>query len=35
VELSPPHDRDGQTAALAALTVWQVLRGLATRENDG
>jgi formiminoglutamase len=35
VELSPPHDRDGQTAALAALTVWQVLRGLATREDDG
>jgi len=34
VELSPPHDRDGQTAALAALTVWQLLRGLATR-GDG
>lgn len=31
VELSPPHDRDGQTARLAALTVWQLLRGLATR----
>lgn len=31
VELSPPLDRDGQTARLAALTVWQILRGLATR----
>ena len=31
VELSPPHDQDGQTARLAALTVWQILRGLATR----
>ena len=32
VELSPPHDRDGQTAALAALTVWWALRGLAERD---
>ena len=32
VELSPPHDRDGQTAALAALTVWHLLRGLAARD---
>ena len=31
VELSPPLDRDGQTARLAALTVWHVLRGLAGR----
>jgi formiminoglutamase len=31
VELSPPHDQDGQTARLAALTVWQILRGVATR----
>ena len=31
VELNPAVDRDGQTARLAALTVWQVLRGLATR----
>ncbi len=31
VELSPPHDADGRTATLAALTVWHVLRGLAQR----
>jgi formiminoglutamase len=31
VELSPPHDRDGQTARLAALTAWHLLRGLAAR----
>ena len=31
VELSPPLDRDGQTARLAALTVLHVLRGLAGR----
>ncbi len=31
VELSPPHDRDGQTAALAALTVWWILKGVAER----
>jgi formiminoglutamase len=30
-ELNPVHDRDGQTARLAALTVWHVLRGLAGR----
>ena len=33
VELSPPLDRDGQTARLAALTVWHVLRGLAGRRE--
>jgi formiminoglutamase len=31
VELSPPLDRDAQTARLAAVTVWHILRGLATR----
>lgn len=31
VELCPPLDRDGQTARLAALTAWEVLRGLAQR----
>ena len=31
VELSPPHDVGGRTAALAALTVWHMLRGLAQR----
>ncbi len=31
VELNPTYDRDGQTARLAALTVWQVLRGLCQR----
>jgi formiminoglutamase len=31
VELNPPVDRDGQTARLAALTVWWVLRGCAER----
>ena len=33
VELSPPHDADGRTARLAALTVWHVLRGLAARDG--
>ncbi len=33
VELSPPHDASGQTATLAALTVWHLLRGLARREH--
>jgi formiminoglutamase len=33
VEMNPNYDRDGQTARLAALTVWQVLRGLAERGN--
>lgn len=32
VELAPPLDHDGQTARLAAVTVWQILRGLATRD---
>ncbi|MBA2627011.1 MAG: arginase family protein, partial [Gemmatimonadales bacterium] len=33
VELCPPHDRDGQTARLAALTVWHLLRGFAARQS--
>jgi formiminoglutamase len=31
VEVNPVLDRDGQTARLAALTVWHLLRGLAAR----
>ena len=31
VELNPRLDRDGQTARLAALTVWQLLRGYSER----
>jgi formiminoglutamase len=31
VELNPRFDRDGQTARLAALTVWWLLRGRAER----
>lgn len=31
VELNPSVDRDGQTARLAALTVWWLLRGMAER----
>jgi formiminoglutamase len=31
VELNPEVDRDGQTARLAALTVWWLLRGRAER----
>ena len=31
VELSPRLDRDAQTARLAARTVWELLRGLASR----
>lgn len=31
VELNPQFDVDGQTARLAALTVWWVLRGCAER----
>jgi formiminoglutamase len=31
VELCPRLDRDEQTARLAALTVWEILRGLAAR----
>lgn len=31
VEMNPRLDRDGQTAKLAAYTVWQVMRGLAER----
>lgn len=31
VEMNPTHDRDGQTARLAAMTIWNVLRGLAAR----
>jgi formiminoglutamase len=33
VELNPGLDRDGQTARLAARTVWELLRGLAARES--
>jgi len=29
VELNPHFDRDAQTARLAALTVWHILRGLS------
>jgi formiminoglutamase len=32
VEVNPNYDRDGQTARLAALTVWHILRGLASRK---
>jgi formiminoglutamase len=31
VELNPEVDRDGQTAALAALTVWYLLKGVSDR----
>lgn len=31
VELNPAVDRDGQTARLAALTIWWLLRGRAGR----
>ncbi len=31
VELNPRYDEGGRTAALAALTVWHLLRGLASR----
>jgi formiminoglutamase len=31
VETNPAFDRDGQTARLAALTVWWIMRGLASR----
>ena len=31
VELNPAVDRDGQTARLAALTVWWLLRGRSER----
>jgi arginase family enzyme len=31
VELNPAADRDDQTARLAAITVWRMLRGLADR----
>jgi len=30
-ELCPAHDEGGRTARLAALTAWEVLRGLAAR----
>ena len=35
VELNPLHDADGRPAALAALTVWHVFRGLAARVSGG
>jgi Arginase family len=31
VELNPAYDLDGRTARLAALTVWRLLRGVASR----
>lgn len=31
VELCPPHDADGRSARLAALTLWRVLHGLLQR----
>jgi formiminoglutamase len=31
VEMNPKQDRDGQTARLAALTVWMFLKGVASR----
>jgi formiminoglutamase len=31
VELNPAVDRGGQTARLAALTVWSILKGMAER----
>ncbi len=34
VEMNPRLDRDGQTAKLAAYTVWQVMRGLAERLSE-
>lgn len=34
VETNPAHDRDGQTAALAAATVWRLLRGLSLRGSE-
>jgi formiminoglutamase len=33
VEMNPNYDRDGQTARLAALTIWHILRGLSLRGN--
>lgn len=33
VELNPNYDRDGQTARLAARTVWELLRGFAARSQ--
>jgi formiminoglutamase len=35
VETNPTFDRDHQTARLAALTIWALLRGLATRGGGG
>ncbi|GAB4108600.1 MAG: formimidoylglutamase [Acidobacteriota bacterium] len=35
VELNPRLDRDGQTARLAALTVWKYLSGLASLLGEG
>ncbi len=31
VELSPPHDADGATARVAALTIWHFLKGVTMR----
>lgn len=35
VEVNPAHDRDGQTATLAALGIWWMLKGLAERGASG
>jgi formiminoglutamase len=35
VELNPSVDRDGQTAAIAALTVWYLLKGMSDRIAGG
>lgn len=35
VELNPVYDVGGRTATLAALTVWHVLRGIASRPTIG
>jgi formiminoglutamase len=33
VEMNPTYDRDGQTARLAALTLWWFFKGLAERDS--
>ncbi|RIL09217.1 MAG: hypothetical protein DCC75_07050 [Proteobacteria bacterium] len=33
VEVNPTFDRDGQTARIAALTIWHFLRGVCQREK--
>jgi formiminoglutamase len=34
VELNPSVDPDGRTAVIAALTVWHILRGVASRTSE-